>query len=174
MVGAFARAMLDGTRPVIHGDGLNERDYVHVDDVVQAHRLALRMRGDGTFNIATGKARTVRQVYESVARAAGYRGEPAYGEARRGDLRHCRLDVTVARRVLRWWPRVPFGRGIRRRSIRCARAPRPGRRRRPCDEPPYVPAPIPLAHGPAAHARHRTALGQMLACVRGSRGDSRP
>ena len=46
VVGAFARAMLDGARPVIHGDGLNERDYVHVDDVVQAHRLALRMRGD--------------------------------------------------------------------------------------------------------------------------------
>ena len=112
VVGAFARAMLDGARPVIHGDGLNERDYVHVDDVVQAHRLALRMRGDGIFNIATGTALTVRQVFESVARAAGYRGEPAYGDARRGDLRHCRLDVTLARQVLRWWPQVPFERGI--------------------------------------------------------------
>ena len=107
VVGAFARAMLDGARPMIHGDGLNERD-----DVVQANRLALRMRGDGIFNIATGTALTVRQVFESVARAAGYRGEPAYGAARRGDLRHCRLDVTLARRDLRWWPQVPFERGI--------------------------------------------------------------
>ena len=47
VVFAFARAMLRGERPVIHGDGLTERDYVHISDVVEAHLCALHAAGDG-------------------------------------------------------------------------------------------------------------------------------
>ena len=104
--------MLDGARPVIYGDGLALRDYVHVSDVVEAHRLALHMRGDGVFNIASGTTRTVRQVFGAVARAAGYDGEPVYAQARPGELSGSRLDVKQARRVLRWRAQVPFARGI--------------------------------------------------------------
>ena len=71
VVSAFADAVLRGEPPVIHGDGLAEREYVHVSDAVEAHVLALRMCGDGVFNIGTGTARTVREVFEAVARAAG-------------------------------------------------------------------------------------------------------
>lgn len=112
VVSAFARAMLLQTRPVIYGDGFSQRDYVHVDDVVEAHRLALRILQDGVFNIATGTARTVRQVFDAVARAAGYRQPPAYAPARAGELRRCRLDVARAGGVLGWRARIPFERGV--------------------------------------------------------------
>ena len=112
VVSAFADAVLRGEPPVIHGDGLAERDYVHVSDAVEAHVLALRMCGDGVFNIGTGTARTVREVFEAVARAAGYRGEPRYAAARAGDLRRSCLDPSRARRDLRWTARTPFGGGV--------------------------------------------------------------
>ena len=112
VVAAFARAMLDGVRPSIHGDGLAERDYVYVGDAVEAHLLALRTPGDGVFNIGTGTARTVREVFAAVARAVGYAGQPVYGEARPGEARRACLDVGRARRVLGWTAAVPFAKGI--------------------------------------------------------------
>ena len=112
VVTAFARAMLGGTRPLIHGDGLNERDYVYVSDVVDAHVRALRLLGDGVFNIGTGMARTVREVFDAVARAAGYRGQPSYGSARPFEPRRACLDVSRARRELGWTPRVGFRQGV--------------------------------------------------------------
>ena len=112
VVAAFARAALRGKPPRIHGDGLCERDYLHVDDAVEAHMLALHLRGDGVFNIGTGQARTVRDVFGAVARTAGYGGAPHYVEARPGDVRRSCLDVRLARRELGWRARVPFGDGI--------------------------------------------------------------
>ena len=114
VVAAFARAMLAGTPPVIYGDGRSERDYVHVDDVLEAFRRAIRLRGDGLFNIASGSAQTVRAVFGAVARAAGYTGAPAHAPARAGELRYSCLDVARARRVLRWRARIPFGQGVAR------------------------------------------------------------
>ena len=125
VVAAFACAMLAGRRPVIYGDGLSERDFVHIDDVVQAHRAALDMSGDGVFNIGSGTARTVRGVFDAVAAAAGYPGEPRYAAARPGELRISRLDVTRARRGLRFAARVAFERGVAR-TVESLRARRVG------------------------------------------------
>ena len=121
VIGSFARALLDGTPPVIYGDGLNERDYVHVDDVVEAFRLALHMRGDGVFNIATGTVRTVNQVLQAVAHAGGWAGEARHAPARPGEVRASCLDVRRARWVLRWRSRVEFERGVAR-TVRAVRA----------------------------------------------------
>ena len=112
VVGAFARAMLSGEAPIIYGDGLNQRDFVHLGDAVEAFVLSLGMNGDGVFNIGTGAARTVREVFEIVARAAGYAGKPVYRAARPGDLRRSCLDARRARRVLGWRARMPFERGV--------------------------------------------------------------
>ena len=114
VVNEFVRSMLRGEPPVIYGDGFVRRDYVHLDDVVDAYRLALEMTGDGVFNIASGTARTVRAVYDAVAAAAGYEGEPAFAAARPGELRLSRLDPARARRELGWHARVPFSSGVER------------------------------------------------------------
>ncbi len=122
VVAAFARAMFDGARPSIHGDGLAERDYVHVRDAVEAHVLALHASGDGVFNIGSGTARTVLEVYGAVARAAGYAGQPVHRQARPGEARRACLDVRRARRVLGWTAAVPFAEGIAE-TVRAMRPP---------------------------------------------------
>ena len=114
VVAIFTRAMLSGERPTVFGDGQHERDYVYVADVVEANIAALSQDRDGVFNIGTGEGTTVAQVFQAVAEATGYAGEPAHAEARPGDVRRIYLDASLAERELGWSPRVPFAEGIRR------------------------------------------------------------
>ena len=114
VVTAFARAMLEGTRPVVYGDGRHERDYVYVDDAVEAALCALRTQADGVFNIGTGTARTVHEVFETVCGAVGYRGEPDHVRMRPGEVRRSCLDARRAGQALRWRARVQFSEGVER------------------------------------------------------------
>ena len=108
-------------RPVMHGDGLQQRDYVHVDDVVEANLCAFEADSAGVFNIGSGAPRTVRQVFDAVAAAARYEGAPVHGEAPAGEVRHSCLDAGRACRRLGWTATVPFAEGIAR-TVGCMRA----------------------------------------------------
>ena len=114
VIGAFARAMLAGARPVIHGDGRQSRDFVYIDDAVEAALGALAMEDDGVFNVGAGVARTVTEVYEMLAAALGHAGAPVRAPARAAEQRRSCLDCRRARRVLGWTPRVAFAEGIAR------------------------------------------------------------
>jgi UDP-glucose 4-epimerase len=74
----FIRAALDGQPPVIAGDGLDENDYVHVTDVVDATMLALRRRASGVFNIGSGIGTSTLDVARMVVRLAGASVEPVF------------------------------------------------------------------------------------------------
>ena len=67
----FIQAALDGQRPVIAGDGLDEHDYIHVTDVVDATMLALRRRASGVFNIGSGIGTSTLDLARTVVRLAG-------------------------------------------------------------------------------------------------------
>ena len=114
VVAIFASAMLRGTRPTIFGDGSHERDYVYVDDVVQANVLALEQDEDGVFNIGTGQGATVAQVFDALAGATDFDGSPEHAAERPGDVRRIYLDARRAERELGWRAVVPLGEGIRR------------------------------------------------------------
>ena len=124
VVAKFIRALLRDETPVIHGDGLNQRDYVYIADVVEAQMLSMRSRGSGIYNIGTGAARTVREVFELVARLMRHDGEPEHRAARAGELRHSCLDPGRARRELGWRPRVSFEAGVEL-TLRAMRDPGP-------------------------------------------------
>jgi len=74
----FIRAALDGQPPVIAGDGLDEHDYVHVTDVVDATTLALRHRAAGVFNIGSGIGTSTVDVARMVVRLTGADVEPVF------------------------------------------------------------------------------------------------
>lgn len=125
VVAIFGGLMLAGKQPTIFGQGHKTRDYVYVGDVVEANVLALSGPANHTLNLATGKQTTDQQVFEAVAAAAGYAGPPIYGRERLGDLQHSCLDITKARQVLGWEPRVKFPEGVERTIafLRAAEAP---------------------------------------------------
>ena len=114
VVAIFANAMMRGQRPTIFGDGAHERDYVYVDDVVQANVLALAQDEDGVYNIGTGEGTTVSQVFDALAGATDYDGSPEHAAERPGDVRRIYLDVRRAERNLGWRATMPLGEGIRR------------------------------------------------------------
>jgi dTDP-L-rhamnose 4-epimerase len=111
----FAARLLNGNPPLIFEDGLQQRDFVSVYDVAQACRLALDVEAAAgeAFNVGSGRAYTVRQVAELLGRVLGTRIEPEIcGKYRVGDIRHCFADISKAREVLGYEPRVPLEQGI--------------------------------------------------------------
>jgi UDP-glucose 4-epimerase len=104
VIAIFSSTMLAGRSPTIHGDGNQTRDYVFVDDVVHAFALAAE-RGNGrVVNVGTAVETSVNGLYRMLADATGFRGEPARGAARPGDLRRSVLDIAAAGEVLGWRP----------------------------------------------------------------------
>jgi nucleoside-diphosphate-sugar epimerase len=114
----FVRACLEGTRPVIHGDGEQARDFTYIDDVVEANLLAARMpeaaRGEA-FNIGGGRTPTsINELLAIVAAEAGADPDPVHEPPREGDIRVSHADVTKAREVLGYVPAVDVREGLGR------------------------------------------------------------
>jgi dTDP-L-rhamnose 4-epimerase len=108
----FASRLANGQRPMVFEDGGQRRDFVHVEDVARAFRLAMeRPEADGqVINIGSGHSASVAEVAERLAAAMG-RGDiqPLItGQARRGDIRHCFADISLARELLGYEPRRSF------------------------------------------------------------------
>jgi UDP-glucose 4-epimerase len=115
VVAIFSRALLAGKPTKIFGDGTDTRDYVFVDDVVDAFVKASGEAGDGQrFNIATGTETSTRQLHSEIAKAAGAPDEPEFHPPRLGDLRRSCLDISRAEAVLGWRPSVTLEDGVAR------------------------------------------------------------
>lgn len=112
VVAIFIRKMLAGEEPVIFGDGQQTRDFVYVDNVVDAYMTALE-RGDGEFiNIGTGLQTSVNELCKRLAELLDFDLEPQYAPPREGELDHIALNVDKAERVLGWKPVTPLDQGL--------------------------------------------------------------
>jgi dTDP-L-rhamnose 4-epimerase len=112
----FSARLLNDQRPVIFEDGDQTRDFVHVSDVVQANLLALETdrADDQPINVATGRPLSVTTVAEILARGLGKTIRPEIvGRYREGDIRHCVADITRARTLLGYSPKVDPEDGMR-------------------------------------------------------------
>ncbi len=101
--------------PVVYEDGLQTRDFVSVEDVVEANLLAMeRSAADGRiFNVGTGRALTIRGVAEILADAYGKSIQPDVTEKfRKGDVRHCYADNSKIRNLLGFSPKIDFEKGM--------------------------------------------------------------
>ncbi len=115
VVAIFANAMLAGRPTKVYGDGSNTRDYVFVDDVVDAFVRASGKGGCGQrFNVGTGVETSDRQLHSVVAKVVGVADDPEFAPARLGDLKRSCLDVRKAEMVLGWRPQVRLEDGIAR------------------------------------------------------------
>jgi UDP-glucose 4-epimerase len=112
VVAMFLGRILKGETPVIYGDGEQTRDFVYVEDVVDAYRLALGA-GDGElFNIGTGEQTSVNQLYRHLADICDFAAEPGYAPARAGELERIALDSGKAARLLKWSPATGIRQGL--------------------------------------------------------------
>lgn len=112
VVAIFASRLLRGELCTINGDGLQTRDYVYVDDVVDAFARAAKRGGGLVLNIGTGIETTVLDLYEAVAEAAGSAAQPRHGPDRPGDVRRSALDPDRASIHLGWKPWTGLREGV--------------------------------------------------------------
>jgi UDP-glucose 4-epimerase len=115
VVAIFAQALLSGKPTKVFGDGSNTRDYVYVDDVVEAFVKASGDAGGGQrFNIGTSLETSDCQLHSAVAKAVGGPDDPEFHPPRLGDLKRSCLDIGLAARVLDWRPQVQLDDGVSR------------------------------------------------------------
>jgi UDP-glucose 4-epimerase len=111
VVAIFMGLLASGGTPTIYGDGRQTRDYVYVGDVTRAVAAAIGSEG-GVYNVGTGVQTSVVELYAAIQRAAGVEREPAYAEARLGELQRSVLDVSLAARDLGWRPERSLADGL--------------------------------------------------------------
>jgi len=113
VIAIFSQNMLEGKQPEIFGDGNQERDFICVDDVVEANILATD-RGDSmAMNIGTGQRTSVNQIFELLKEIIGYKWGPVHSAARLGDVYQISLETTRAQQELGWTARVGLKEGLR-------------------------------------------------------------
>jgi nucleoside-diphosphate-sugar epimerase len=114
----FCRKMLAGEQPTIYGDGEQGRDFTFIANVVAANLLAAAAPAEKVsgraINIATGQRITLNQIFQELCSLTGYKGAPAYGPPRSGDIRDSLADIGLARELLGYTPLVDFHEGLRR------------------------------------------------------------
>jgi len=116
VIAIFCSAMATGRSVTVFGDGTATRDYVYVDDVVEAFMRASRapLTTTGIYNIGTGKQTSVAEVHRLISAQFGESSPPIHGAARTGELQAISLDSSRARAELGWRPTVDLGAGIAR------------------------------------------------------------
>ena len=111
----FSSRLLQDQAPMIFEDGEQTRDFIHVSDIVQANLLALEKDTADyqSLNVGTGRATSVRQVAKLLTEGLGKDLEPeVVGKYREGDIRHCFADISRARKLLGYEPKVTLEQGI--------------------------------------------------------------
>ena len=114
VVAIFAMAML-GKKPLkIFGTGTDERDYVYVDDVVEAVvKVAERSSLHAPFNIGTGIGTNPNRIFEMLAELCDYEEDAVHVAPRDGDIEKIYLDVSQAKSELNWSPQISFEDGLK-------------------------------------------------------------
>ena len=111
----FNAALLNGTQPTVYGDGEQSRDFVYVQNVVEAILLAAEAKGAAgqIINIGTGVRSTLNQTLELLEKITGRPAKAKYAPARDGDIRDSQADIGLAREALGYHPRIGFEEGLK-------------------------------------------------------------
>jgi nucleoside-diphosphate-sugar epimerase len=112
----FMLAVIEGEAPVIYGDGEQSRDFTYVENVVDETLRACEADGASglVFNGGTGARITLNQVLRMLSGITGKTIQARYDVARNGDIRDSQADVSLARKILGYEPRVLFEEGLKR------------------------------------------------------------
>jgi UDP-glucose 4-epimerase len=112
----FIRAMLDGERPTIFGNGETSRDFTHVENVVEANLAAASApeAAGRVMNIAVGRSHTLNELVRTLGELLETDLEPDYAPPRPGDVARSLADISLARELIGYEPSIGFEEGLQR------------------------------------------------------------
>lgn len=114
VIAIFTSNAVAKKKSYIYGDGLQTRDYVYVDDVVEAFVLALQSDFVGELNIGTGLEKNLLELVEMIEKFLGEKIEIEHQEAKLGEERRNCLDHRKAQKEIGWQAQVSLEEGIKR------------------------------------------------------------
>ncbi len=159
VVARFLQRAVQGRPLEVYGDGGQTRDFIYIDDLTAAIRLAAEAKdlGGEVFQIATNQETTVNELVQTIRRTLQEHGVPVpaveHQTARVGDAAHNFSDISKATRLLGWSPQVDLPEGLRRTLVwyqsqqEAARAP----------PEPFMKATTPAVLNSVASSAHATA-----------------
>ncbi len=113
VIAIFSKMMLDGGQPIVNGTGKQTRDFVYVDDVVEAIMATIGEDVQGIFNVGTGQESTVNECYGIIKTLTNSSCKDLYGAAKKGEQFRSVLDVTALRERFDWEPQVSLSEGLK-------------------------------------------------------------
>ncbi|MBS0170914.1 MAG: SDR family oxidoreductase [Nitrospira sp.] len=114
VVAIFIQKMLRGEQAVVNGNGRQTRDFVYVEDVVEANLMAMGPDVEGVYNVGTGIETSVNDLFRIVVDLTKVEFREVHGPAKRGEQARSVIDCTKLHRSLGWDPKVDLREGLRR------------------------------------------------------------
>ncbi len=115
VISIFIKRALNNKDLIIYGDGNQERDFVFVDDVVDANIAAMNYSGkDKIFNIASGKSINLKDLASKIIKLCNSDSEIVYKKPRDGDIIYSCADVSKAKSELNWTAKIGLETGLKK------------------------------------------------------------
>ena len=114
VIAIFSRMMLQGEPPIIFGDGNQTRDFVYIDDVVDANLLAMQASTSGSYNVCTGVETSINDLFHLLKQFVPSVGEPEYRIGRSGEQLRSLLAYDKIQKGLGWSPAIAIEQGLER------------------------------------------------------------
>ncbi len=115
---AFVSALLSGGQPTVFGDGEQSRDFCHIDNVCEANWLAAHAPGEvctgQPVNIACNRRTSLNEMLEQLGSLLGVEVKAVYADPRPGDVKHSLADISLAKEIIGYEPKVYFEQGLAR------------------------------------------------------------
>lgn len=112
VVAIFTKMMLKREQPIINGNGKQTRDYIYVNDVVEANMAVFNKKIGDTFNIGTGRETSVNQLFQTLLKVTGSDAKEIHGPEKKGEQMRSCLDCGKISEATEWEPLVSLEEGL--------------------------------------------------------------
>jgi UDP-glucose 4-epimerase len=114
VVGIFTQKMLVGGQPIINGNGRQTRDFICVDDIVEANLAALNKTARGIYNVGTGRETNINDLFRMLGKLINPSVREVHGPGKKGEQLRIALDASRLHREFDWEPKVSLQDGLAR------------------------------------------------------------
>lgn len=114
VVAIFIQKMLNNEQAVINGNGRQTRDFVFVDDVVEANLAVMGQETQGTFNVGTGAETSINDLFRILVQHTGSTCKEVHGPAKKGEQARSVIDSTKLRHEVSWEPKADLSEGLKK------------------------------------------------------------
>lgn len=114
VVAIFIQKLLNNEQAIIHGNGRQTRDFVYVEDVVEANLAVMGPDTQGTYNVGTGQETSINDLMRILIEHTGSTGKEVHGPAKRGEQARSVIDASKLHQELSWEPRTELSEGLKR------------------------------------------------------------